>query len=931
MINHRAPLLQRPPRPLLVAAIVFIIALIPSAALVWRLDQLRFQEEHARAASIAGDHAHTIQRNIERALSATYALAAMVRQGKGDIHNFSEVAMQMLPLYPGVDSLQLAPNGITRQIAPLAGNEQGLGRDLLHDPVRSKEALLARDSRKLTLAGPFDLIQGGVGAVGRYPVYLDDANGNPVFWGFTSVVIRFPDILDTARLSRLVERGFAYELWRNHPDTGERQTITAANAAPLVAPVEYPLDLPNGIWTLSLAPANGWGNPSWLAFTSALGFLFSLLLAYLAKFLITLKSHEAGLEALVAERTEAVRQSEERLRLLEDNLPDSYLYQYIHPVEGSPRFLYISAGVERLHGLKRADILRDVGALHQQIDPAQIPALIAAEKISLETLSDFMMELRMRCADGQWRWMKVRSRPQREPDGQTLWHGVAMDISARKQAEEKLLQSEARYRELFDANPHPMWVYDMQTLAFLAVNDSAVAHYGYNREEFLAMTIREIRPPEEVTRLMENIYRVKNGVDEAGAWWHCKKDGSQILVEITTHTLNFADRPAKLVLAHDITERHRAEQALLESENRLKLFIECAPAALAMFDRDMRYLAVSRRWLDDYALGEQDILGCSHYELFPEIGIDWKSVHRRGLAGEVVRADEDRFERADGSINWLRWEVRPWLDSSGGVGGIVIFTEDISERKQSEATIRRLNRELEQRVEERTRQLEAANRELQSFSYSVSHDLKAPLRGIDGYSRMLQEDYADQLDGEGLLFLANIRNGTAQMHQLIEDLLAYSHLERRTLHKLPVNLPELVQSVAAEYDAEMKRAKVQLHVEFSAERVLADREGLTIVIRNLLGNALKFSRDANPPVVFIGARTETDRVILWIRDNGIGFNMKFHDRIFEIFQRLQRFEDFPGTGIGLALVHKAMARMGGRVWAESTPGEGAVFYLEIPQ
>jgi len=528
MINHRGPLIQRPPQPLVVAAIVFIIALISSAAFVWRLDQLRLQKEHARVASIAVDHAHILQRNIERALSATYALAAMVRQGKGDFHNFSEVAMQMLPLYPGADSLQLAPNGITQQIAPLAGNEQGLGRNLLHDPLRSKEALLARDSRKLTLAGPFELIQGGMGAVGRYPVFLDDENGNPVFWGFTSVVIRFPEILDTVRMSRLVEHGFAYELWRNHPDTGERQTITAANASPLMTPVAYPLELPNGTWMLSLAPANGWGNPLGLASSSALGFLFSLLLAYLAKLLVTLKAHETGLETLVAERTEAVRESEERLRLLEDNLPDSYVYQYLHSADGTPRFLYISAGVERLHGLNREDLLHDIGTLHRQIDPEQIPALIAAEKHSLETLSDFMMELRMRCADGQWRWMKVRSRPQREPDGQTLWHGVAMDVTDRKHAEEKLQQSEARYRELFEANPHPMWVYDMQTLSFLAVNDSAVAHYGYSREEFLAMTIRDIRPPEELPKLLENFLRVKGGVDKAGVWAHCKKDGSRI-------------------------------------------------------------------------------------------------------------------------------------------------------------------------------------------------------------------------------------------------------------------------------------------------------------------------------------------------------------------------------------------------------------------
>ena len=205
------------------------------------------------------------------------------------------------------------------------------------------------------------------------------------------------------------------------------------------------------------------------------------------------------------------------------------------------------------------------------------------------------------------------------------------------------------------------------------------------------------------------------------------------------------------------------------------------------------------------------------------------------------------------------------------------------------------------------------------------------MRGIDGYSQLLEREYSDRLDDEGRQFIRNIRHGTAQMHELIEDMLAYSRMERRTLQSVPLDLAALVQAVVAERAQMIEQTGTRLNVDVPVINVRADRDGLAVVLRNLLENALKFSRNAQPPTVEISARSEGDRAILWVRDNGIGFDMKFHDRIYEIFQRLERSEDYPGTGIGLAMVRKAMGRMGGRVWAESSPGGGATFFLEVPQ
>ncbi len=297
---------------------------------------------------------------------------------------------------------------------------------------------------------------------------------------------------------------------------------------------------------------------------------------------------------------------------------------------------------------------------------------------------------------------------------------------------------------------------------------------------------------------------------------------------------------------------------------------------------------------------------------------------------------EYRLRIADGSWIWL--DDRTWLarDDEGRVTTISGVLLDISQQKQtedalqaSEEALRRINAGLEARVAERTAQLQALNEELEGFSYSVSHDLKAPLRGIDGYSQILLDDYGSALGDEGRSLLANVRRGVAQMHALIEDLLAYSRMERQVLQSRPVELAGLVDNLLAGRAREIAEAGMEVHNCIPALSVRADRDGLALVVRNLLDNALKFSRNSRPPRVDIGARQEADKVLFWVRDNGVGFDMKYHDRMFEMFQRLHRAEDYAGTGVGLALVRKAMQRMGGRAWAEGSPGQGACFFLEL--
>lgn len=307
-MKHPAPALLR---AWSIACGVFMMAASLSAALIWTLERARLHEAQAQAGSLAAERAQAIQGNLERAFSAAYALGAMLHQGHGRIPDFAATATQMLPFYPGVASLQIAPDGVVSDIVPLAGNEKAIGHNLLADPERNKEAFLARDSGQLTLAGPFTLRQGGLGAVARLPVFLPGADGVPHFWGFVMVLMRFPQALEPAQLELLQQHGFLYELWRIHPDTQQKQVIDATPTLPRADPVTRNIAVPNATWHLSLSPISTWSNTPGLLLKGALGLAFSLLLAGLALLFVNLQSQEKRLESRVALRTRELQRFSE--------------------------------------------------------------------------------------------------------------------------------------------------------------------------------------------------------------------------------------------------------------------------------------------------------------------------------------------------------------------------------------------------------------------------------------------------------------------------------------------------------------------------------------------------------------------------------------------------------------------------------------------
>ncbi len=377
----------------------------------------------------------------------------------------------------------------------------------------------------------------------------------------------------------------------------------------------------------------------------------------------------------------------------------------------------------------------------------------------------------------------------------------------------------------------------------------------------------------------------------------------------------------------DVTERKQAEARLQASEARFRGFLESAPEAMLAVDVAGKIVLANAQTQKLFGFRREELLGQPVEMLVPSAVRSRHAEHRAQFAAHPGHRSmgaelELKGVRKDGSEFPLEISLSPLETEEGLVVTATIL--DVTERKRAENAIRDLNRQLEAGVEE----LRASNQELDAFSYSVSHDLRAPLRQVHGFAKVVGEQYGPQLDPQGRHYLGRIVDGAFQMGRLIDDLLNLSRLGRRPLKREPTELAALVKDVRTELEAEINGRKVEWRIQPLAPAD-CDPGLMKQVFANLLGNSLKYTRPCERAVIEVGQATDNGEQVIYVRDNGVGFSMKYVDKLFGVFQRLHRSDEFEGTGVGLATVQRIVQKHGGRIWAEGEEGKGATFSFTL--
>jgi PAS domain S-box-containing protein len=631
----------------------------------------------------------------------------------------------------------------------------------------------------------------------------------------------------------------------------------------------------------------------------------------------------SALETEVRER----RDLEIRLRIRENRYREQaelldLIFDAVIVRNAKDEITYWNRGAEELYGWDAEEVL---GKVTHELFQTVFPKALAEIQAEILETGYWEAELMHRRRDGSVATVSSRWVLRRDAEGNPS--GILesnRDIGRSKQEEQK-------FRNLLESAPDAIVIVDQKGLIQL-INAQTEKLFGYTRAELIGAPVETLVPQcfrgrhwshREGYAQSPQPRSMGAGLELYGR----RKDGTEFPIEISLSPLETAEGTLVCSAIRDVTQRKQLAERHRENELRFRLLIDAVKDyAIISLDADglVTTWNTGAERLKGYSSGE--IIGQHMSRFYPQADIARRKPDQelQQAASTGHMEDQGWRVRKDGSHFWAEVAITAVHDSAGKLIGFLKIAKDITAKRDAEDQIQKLNSELTQRVEE----LGTVNRELESFSYSVSHDLRAPLRHVDGFARILKEEYSPTLPEDAIRYLDRILEAATHMGQLIDDLLNLARIGRREMKREGVRIANVVKQAIAELPSEAQERHIEWRIEPLPE-MNCDAGLLKLVFSNLLSNAVKFTRKQPIAVIEIGARMTGGVATIFVRDNGVGFDPRYADKLFGVFQRLHRHEDFEGTGVGLATVQRIIHRHGGEIWAESQVNSGTTFSFTL--
>jgi PAS domain S-box-containing protein len=620
---------------------------------------------------------------------------------------------------------------------------------------------------------------------------------------------------------------------------------------------------------------------------------------------------------------ESLRFEKTRLQVILDNLSVGMIF-----MDGRGNILTFNKAALEMHGFKNesemhtllSEYINEFDLKNSEGNPVSFEDWPASRAVNSDFVKDFEVKL-IRKKSGEFRSISYTAVPIFDSHGElTNILLTLVDITERKNAAEELRRNETRFRSVLENSRDVIYRLNLQTGRYEYISPSVETVTGFSPDELTAMdgvTSLAMIHPDDVPACRSALARLdETGEGEVEYRQRTKNGDFRWLSNHMSLARDAGGRPLyRNGNIRDINERKRAEETLAAAHKQLQSVIDNTTSIVYAFDPEERFVLANTALAELLNSTPEQMIGKRRHEFMPKRDADWHEANDRQVfeAGRALEFEESSQLKGH-SIKWLTTKF-PLRDAQGRIYAVAGISADITERKQMEI-------ELTRRADE----LAAANRELESFSYSVSHDLRGPIHSIQGFSEILLEDYGERLDEDGIDYLNRIKGGADKRNALIDDMMSLFKISRQELFRRDLDLSAIVEGIVEDLRGSNPDRKIEIKIQKQVH-TNGDSPLLTIALSNLLRNAWKFTSKVENPLIEFGELQEEGRHLLYVRDNGAGFDMKLCNKLFKAFQRLHSESEFPGTGIGLAIVERVIRRHGGKIWAESEPGKGATFYL----